>query len=72
MSSLRSNLSDYQIAYAQLYATATGGELNVAINAATTVDELNRRITGSQEVVVTQTDEVYTDVNVDADELTIL
>ena len=72
LSSLRSNLSDYQIAYAQLYATATGGELNVAINAATTVDELNRRITGSQEVVVTQTDEVYTDVNVDADELTIL
>lgn len=68
----RSNLSDYQIAYAQLYATAVGGQSDVAINAATSVDELNRRIVASRITAVTQTDEVYETDLVGDDSITIL
>lgn len=72
LETMRSNLSDYQIAYAQLYATAVGGQSDVAINAATSVDELNRRIVASRITAVTQTDEVYETDLVGDDSITIL
>lgn len=71
LSSIRSSLSEYQTAYAQLYSMAVGGDSNVSITASTSVEELAKKIRGSRTVVTATCDDT-TEFDVVSDDLTTL
>ena len=67
------NLSDYQTAYAQLYASAVGSSTSVNITASTTVDDLARQINAAQRIVDQPTGTEFADVYIgDDDDLTTM
>lgn len=71
LSSIRSSLSEYQTAYAQLYSMAVGGDSNVSVTASTSVDELTKKIRGSKTAVTATCDDA-TEFDVLSDGLTTL
>ena len=70
---LRQSLADFQSAYAKLYASAVGGNSNIAITASTTVDDVTKKITGAnvESAGITYSDDPI-EITGNADDLIIL